>query len=83
LVLVLIAPAVPGAGAGSGAQQYSRAASACAPATDPTKPARPTKPSSFAPRARPANNAYGAPIQKQILRSHPKPKPHLKTAPLP
>jgi hypothetical protein len=41
------------------------------------------KPSSFAPRAPSRNHAYGAPIQKPILKSHPKHKPQLTSSPLP
>jgi hypothetical protein len=41
------------------------------------------KPSSFAPRAQSHSHAYGAPIQKPILRSRPKHKPQLTSSPLP
>jgi hypothetical protein len=45
------------------------------------------KPSSFAPRERPYNNAYGAPISKPIVSKHvhhkAKTQPQLHTSPLP
>ena len=41
------------------------------------------KPSSFAPRAPSRSHAYGAPIQKPILKSRPKRKPQLTSSPLP
>ena len=42
-----------------------------------------TKPSSFAPRPRPPNNAYGQPIGGKILTKHTKKPPELHTSPLP
>lgn len=41
------------------------------------------KASSFAPQGHPGSKVYGEPIQKPILKSHPKPKPHLVSTPLP
>jgi hypothetical protein len=41
------------------------------------------KASSFAPQGAPGRKAYGAPIQQPILKSRPKPKPHLVSTPLP
>jgi cytochrome c5 len=42
------------------------------------------KASSFAPQGpHTGPKVYGEPIQKPILKSHPKPKPHLKATPLP
>ena len=38
--------------------------------------------SSFAPQSSPGRKAYGAPIQKPILKHRPKPKPQLKSQPL-
>jgi hypothetical protein len=39
--------------------------------------------SSFAPQSSPGRKAYGAPIQKPILKRRPKPKPHTASAPAP
>jgi hypothetical protein len=82
LALVLIVLVAPGASAAGVGKLEFHAASACAAKTDSTKTPPRTKPSSFAPRARAPNNAYGAPIQKPILKHHPKPKPQLKSQPL-
>ena len=41
------------------------------------------KANSFAPQGQPGRKVYGEPIQQPILKSHPKPKPHLKATPLP
>jgi hypothetical protein len=41
------------------------------------------KASSFAPQGQPGRKVYGEPIQKPILKSRPKPKPHLASTPLP
>jgi hypothetical protein len=41
------------------------------------------KATSFAPHATGHNHAYGAPIQQPILKHRPKPKPQLKSEPLP
>jgi hypothetical protein len=38
---------------------------------------------SFAPQGQPGRKVYGEPIQKPILKSRPKPKPHLVSTPLP
>jgi hypothetical protein len=38
---------------------------------------------SLAPQGQPGRKVYGEPIQKPILRSRPKPKPHLVSSPLP
>jgi hypothetical protein len=41
------------------------------------------KANSFAPQGHPGHKVYGAPIQNPILKSRPKPKPHLVSTPLP
>jgi hypothetical protein len=41
------------------------------------------KANSFAPQGHPGRKSYGEPIQKPILKSRPKPKPHLVSTPLP
>ena len=41
------------------------------------------KANSFAPQGHPGRKVYGEPIQKPILKSRPKPKPHLVSSPLP
>jgi hypothetical protein len=41
------------------------------------------KASSYAPQGQPGRKVYGEPIEKPILKSHPKPKPHLVSNPLP
>ena len=54
----------------------------CVTAADAATPAdskRPVKASSFAPHDTSHNHVYGAPIQKPILKSRPKPKPQLKS----
>jgi hypothetical protein len=83
LVLVLSALAAPGAGPGRVAQPCTPASSASTPAAGAAKSGTPAKPSSFAPRARPHDNVYGAPIQKPILKHRPKPKPHTPAASAP
>jgi hypothetical protein len=82
LALVLIALVAPGARAPGVGQPEWQPASACAATTDSAKTRPRSKPSSFAPRPRAANNAYGTPIQKPILKHRPKPKPQLKSQPL-
>ena len=44
---------------------------------------KPVKASSFAPHATGHNHVYGAPIQQPILKHRQKPKPQLKSQPLP
>ena len=56
-----------------------QAATRCAEATDH----KPVKASSFAPHAAAQNHVYGAPIQQPILKHRQKPKPQLKSQPLP
>ena len=56
----------------------AEAATRCA---TPSDSHRPVKPSSFAPHNDGHNHVYGAPIQKPILRYHPKAKPQLKSQP--
>jgi hypothetical protein len=73
LALVLTTLAAPGL--------PSHEAGRCAP---PAADAH-AKPSSFAP-SHSSSHVYGSPIQKPILKSRPKPKPHqphLVTSPLP
>ena len=41
------------------------------------------KASSFAQQGQPGRKVYGEPIQKPILKSRPKPQPHLVSKPLP
>jgi hypothetical protein len=69
LLVVLAAPAVASLAANCG--------------TAGSVTAHKPKPSSFAPRAQSRSHAYGAPIQKPILKSHPKHKPQLTSSPLP
>lgn len=65
------------------AQLCMPVSSAGTPAAGAAKSGAPGKPSSFAPRPRPHNNVYGAPIQKPILKHRAKPKPHPPAAPTP
>ena len=54
-----------------------------AEAATPANGGQPGKASSFAPHNTGHNHVYGAPIQKPILKYHPKPKPQLRSEPLP
>jgi hypothetical protein len=55
----------------------------CATKADRTSIAAHSKANSFAPHTGPRSRVYGAPIQSRILKSHPKKKPQLTSAPLP
>jgi len=63
---LLLAAAAPPAGAPGGA---------CPTSAGMKDASKATKPSSFAPRPRPAHNAYGAPVGNRILSKHPPKKP--------
>ena len=55
----------------------------CAPKANKTTIAAHSKANSFAPQPGAHSRVYGAPIQSRILKSRPKKKPQLTSAPLP
>jgi hypothetical protein len=59
------------------------ALSVCATKADQTSITAHSKTSSFAPHPGSHSRVYGVPIQSRILKSHPKKKPQLTSAPLP
>ena len=59
------------------------AAEAAMRCAEKTADHKPVKASSFAPHATGHNHVYGAPIQQTILKHRAKPKPQLKSEPLP
>jgi hypothetical protein len=83
LTVFVLAPLAPAAVATAYAATAAAQTARCeAPATS-SGSKRPVKASSFAPRGTARNHTYGAPIQQPILKHRPKPKPQLRSEPLP